>query len=109
MRTSVQAMDCCMTFRRSFRATRESAGTPRASAASSTLDHSVEAHETATDGGADRRGAARDAQLLVEMRDVDLDGPLADGQRVSDCPVGFARRQETQDVHLARRELHACQ
>src|SRR5438046_459418 len=67
---------------------------------------SVEANEAAAGGDAHRFGAARDAQLLEQVSEVRLHGPLGDRERRGDFLVAVPVGEQPQRGELPRRELH---
>src|SRR6201989_2241808 len=54
-------------------------------------------------GDRGRLDAATGLALRPDVRDVDAGGLAADEERVADLAVRPARREEAQDLHLARR------
>ncbi len=62
-------------------------------------------HEPVVEREADEVGAARQAQLVLDVGAMRLDRAEADVQHPGDLGVGVAERGEAQDVGLAGREV----
>src|SRR5262245_52418479 len=61
---------------------------------------SLQAHKAPAIHNLDRLGAARHSKLLEEMRQVGLDGALADIQIVGDLLVGLPVRKKAERRHF---------